>query len=211
MDEDASWRVIAAERRALADLLDGLAPGDWERPSLCDGWRVRDVAAHVALTPQHPGTAAMLVGAVRARGNVDRLNHDMAVAHAARPPARLVEELRAHAEDRRLPVVTSYRNLLMDVVTHVQDVAVPLGLHHDPPADGAGAAAQRAWDMGWPFHARRRLRGLRLVATDGPFAAGAGAEVRGPTVALLLLATGRTAAAARDLTGPGTARLATRP
>ncbi|QJY46791.1 maleylpyruvate isomerase family mycothiol-dependent enzyme [Pseudonocardia broussonetiae] len=211
MDEDASWRVIAAERRALADLLDGLTPQEWEGPTLCDGWRVRDVAAHVALTPQHPSTGAMLVGAVRARGDFDRLNHDLSVAHAARPPARLVEELRMHAESRRLPFVTSYRNLLMDVITHVQDVAVPLGLHHDPPADGAQAAAQRVWDMGWPFHARRRLRGLRLVATDGPFAAGEGEEVRGSTVALLLLMSGRTAAAARDLTGPGTARLATRP
>ena len=60
MDEERSWELIAAERRALADLLDGLTPEQWEAPSLCAGWRVRDVAAHVALTPQHPSIGGMI-------------------------------------------------------------------------------------------------------------------------------------------------------
>jgi hypothetical protein len=63
--------------------------------------------------------------------------------------------------------------------------------------------------MGWPFHARRRLRGLRLVATDCDWSAGDGAEVRGPIGALLLLLTGRYGAAAPQLDGPGAARLPT--
>jgi hypothetical protein len=37
------------------------------------------------------------------------------------------------------------------------------------------------WTMAWPFWARRRLRGLRLVATDADWSAGAGKELRGPS------------------------------
>lgn len=40
---------IAAERRELADLLDTLRADQWDRPSLCAGWRVREVAAHMSL------------------------------------------------------------------------------------------------------------------------------------------------------------------
>ena len=203
MDRDASWKVITEQRIALADLLDGLRPDQWEAPSLCDGWRIRDVAAHVALTPQHPGVGAMLAGAVRARGDFDRLNHDLAVDHAARTPDRLVAELREHAASRRLPVVTTYRNLLFDVLVHVQDVAIPLGVERAMPVAAAREGVQRVWSMGWPFHARRWLGGMRLVATDSDWTAGAGPEVHGTTEVLLLLLTGRTAAAQPRLTGPG--------
>jgi hypothetical protein len=92
-------------------------------------------------------------------------------------------------------------------MVHVQDVAVPAGVVVDVPVEAGCAAVERVWRMGWPFHARRRLRGLHLQATDGPWSAGDGAEVRGPLRALLLLLTGRTRAALPELTGPGVARL----
>jgi hypothetical protein len=76
-----------------------------------------------------------------------------------------------------------------------------------PPA-AARAGAERVWRMGWPFWARRRLRGLRLTATDVEWTVGDGAEVRGPIRALLLLLTGRTGAALPELIGPGVQRLA---
>lgn len=205
MDVERSWEVIAEERRALADLLAGLDAAAWEEPSLCAGWRVRDVVGHI--TPMHPSPGRMLVEAVRRRGDFHRLNREMAIAHAARPPAQLVAELREHAASRRKPIVTTVPNLLFDVITHVQDVAIPLGLEHRPPADGVRAGAERVWAMGWPFHARRRLAGLRLVATDDDWTAGEGAEVRGGLLDLLLLLTDRTAAVAPRLLGPGTAQL----
>jgi uncharacterized protein (TIGR03083 family) len=204
MDLEDSWRAITGLRLALADLLDELSPPEWEAASLCAGWRVRDVAAHVAMTPQVPGVRAMLADAVRARGRFDRLNHDVAVRHAeSRPPAQLVAELRTHAGSRRLPAVTNYRNIVLDVVVHSQDIAIPL--HRELPAPRAAvvAAATRAWTMGWPFWARRRLRGLQLVATDADWTAGEGEPVHGPIDALVLLLTGRTATALPSLAGPG--------
>jgi uncharacterized protein (TIGR03083 family) len=200
MDAETSWQVIAGQRRALADLLEGLTEAQWETPSLCARWRVRDVAAHVAMAPQPPGLGSMLADGFRARGSFDRLNHDLAVRHAARPTARLVAELREHADSRRLPFVTNYRNIVPDILVHGQDIAVPLGLPLAVPVAAAAAAATRVWDMGWPFRARRRLGHVRLVATDTDWSVGAGAEVHGPVGALLLLLTGRTAAARPSLT-----------
>lgn len=208
MDRDETWQVIAGQRRVLADLLAGLDEQQWERPSLCTQWRVRDVAAHVALTPQSPGMVRILAMGLRARGDLQAVNRDLALAHAARPPAELVADLRNLADSRRKPAITTLDNLMFDVLVHVQDVAVPLGLTVAMPLDAARAGAERVWRMGWPFWARRRMRGLRLVATDVGWAVGEGAEIRGPVQALLLLLTGRTAAALPRLDGPGLQRLA---
>jgi uncharacterized protein (TIGR03083 family) len=204
MDRDDSWRVIAEHRMALAALLEPLTEAEWNTPSLAAGWRVRDVAAHVALAPQVPGIGSMIAEGVRARGSFHRLNHDLSVRHAdTRPAERLVAELREHAASRRLPIVTNYRNILFDVLVHAQDIAIPLGRDLAMPRDAAAAGATRVWTMGWPFWAKRRLRGVRLVATDTDWSAGSGAEVAGPIDALLLLLTGRTGAAQPKLTGPG--------
>ena len=203
MDREQSWQVITEHRLGLARLLDGLSDTEWEQSSLCAGWRVRDVAAHVALAPQVPGLGSMLADAIRARGSFHRLNHDVAVRHAARPTRAIVDELRTYADSRRLPVVTNYRNILFDVLVHAQDIAIPLGRDYPMPTEAARVGADRVWTMGWPFWARRRLRGVRLLATDSDWSAGAGVELRGPIGMLLLLLTGRAATAVPHLSGPG--------
>ncbi|NYJ06636.1 maleylpyruvate isomerase family mycothiol-dependent enzyme [Petropleomorpha daqingensis] len=208
MERDEKWAVIAGQRRQLADLLDGLDEAQCNQPSLCTEWRVRDVAAHIALTPQSPGLLRILGMALRARGDFDVVNRDLAVGHADRPSAELVSELRRLAGSRRKPAITTLDNLLFDTLVHVQDVAVPLDRTVAMPLDAAREGADRVWRMGWPFWARRRLRGLRLSATDVEWAAGDGVEVRGPVQALLLLLTGRTRTALPQLTGPGVQWLA---
>lgn len=207
MDKDEKWAVIADQRRLLADLLTDLDAEDWQRPSLCAQWRVRDVAAHVALTPQSPGVVRILAAGVRAGGNFQALNRDMAVAHAARPTSDLVGELRGLAGSRDKPAITTLDNLVFDTLVHVQDVAVPLGRVIEMPAGAAREGAERVWRMGWPFWARRRLRGLRLVATDVDWSRGEGADLDGPVWALLMVLTGRIATALPQLTGPGVERL----
>ena len=47
---DAAWDprpALAADRAALVDLLDGLDPADWARPTEAGHWTVKDVALHV--------------------------------------------------------------------------------------------------------------------------------------------------------------------
>lgn len=196
--------MVAAERRSLADLLDGLPADGWETPSLCAGWRVRDVASHLTLGASPLTWPTRLAWGLRAGGRFHRMNHDVAVAHAARPTALILADLREHSSSRRLPVplVTNHLTTLLDVVVHGQDIAIPLGLRRDVPTAAAGATAATAWTMGWPFWARRRLRGVRLQATDFECGFGAGPLIEGPIAAILLLLTGRPAALG-SLTGPG--------
>lgn len=202
MDRDDSWRVIERERLALADLLEGLTEGQWEAPSLCTRWRVRDVAGHVAFTPQLTSLSTVFKEFVRAGGSYDRMIRDVSIRYASEPGVDLVGELREYASSRDLVALTNYENILFDTLVHAQDIAVPLGIDHPAPVDAARAGADRVWSMGWPFHAAKRLAGLRLVATDTDWAVGAGERVEGPILAFLLLLTGRTAMLER-LSGPG--------
>jgi uncharacterized protein (TIGR03083 family) len=192
MDAEQSWKIIAAERRGIADLLESLTEDQWRTPSLADGWSVHEVAAHLAMAPQPPSVRAMMREGVRARGSFDRMNHDMAVRYAAtHSPAQLVAEIREHADSRRLPAVTNYRNILFDILVHEQDIAKSLGIDHPMPLDAARAGADRVWSMGWPFWAKRRLKGYKLVATDTDWEVGTGQEIREPIASLLLRLTGR--------------------
>ncbi|MFC7572105.1 maleylpyruvate isomerase N-terminal domain-containing protein [Klenkia terrae] len=45
--DDELWRAAARERAALADDLATLTPEQWRRPSLCRGWGVEEVVAHL--------------------------------------------------------------------------------------------------------------------------------------------------------------------
>lgn len=202
MDAETSWRVIEQERLSLADLLSNLTDEQWNTPSLCDGWRVRDVAAHVAMTPQPPTLRDLAGELVRARGSLVNATRDMAVRYAEQPGVDLVAEIREHAASRRLPKVTNYRNIVLDILVHGQDIAIPLGIRREMPKDAAIAAVERAWTVGWLLGVNRSVKRFRYVATDADWTAGDGPEVVGPAAALLLVLTGRRVALSR-LTGPG--------
>ena len=205
MDRPQAWQVITRERARLADLLDGLTPAQWEQPSLCAGWTVKHVAAHVISSPQ--ATAwAVGVALVRARGSFDRCIDEQARHWADRPADQILGDYRRLHGSQRHPIGTTYYEPLLDVLVHSQDIAIPLGCEHPMPTLPARAAADRVWRRSFPFRARRRLQGLRLRATDTDWAAGTGDEVTGAMADLLLVLTGRTATLPR-LTGPGVERL----
>lgn len=201
MEPDATWRTIAEQRRGLADLLESLVPDDWDRPSLCAGWRIRDVAAHLTLAPT-TGVRAVIADAIRARGSFHRMVHDTAVRKASQPADTLIADLRTTADSRRLPPGTNVLNTLLDVLVHSQDIAIPLGIDHPMPVGAARVAADRIWAMGWPFHAPRRAAGLHLRATDVTWERGDGPIVEGPVGALLIVLAGRPAGLTR-LAGDG--------
>ncbi|MFD6163033.1 maleylpyruvate isomerase family mycothiol-dependent enzyme [Nocardia sp. NPDC060256] len=201
-DEDRAWRVIEEQRHAIADVLAGLSADEWETPSLCAGWRVADVAAHIVLGTRPLTVWATLSALARAGGRYNAMIDTLTRDHADRPDADLVAELRACASARTLPAVTNVPNILFDTIVHGQDIAIPLHRSIAVPPSGAAAAATRVWAMGWPFWARRRLRGFRLTATDIDWTVGAGPVVSGPITALLLTLTGRPKAL-EQLSGDG--------
>ena len=205
MDLDDVWRTIDSQRASLADLLDDLSPAEWETPSLCAGWRVRDVAAHLTLAQMGPWPAT--VAAIRAAGSFDRMIRDSALRVGALPDDEYGRRIRAMVGSRRRAPFISPIEPLTDVLVHGQDIAVPLGRERAIPPGPAAVSARRAWAMSFPFRVRKRLAGLQLRATDSDLVLGEGAPVEGTTGDLLLLVTGRTATVGR-LTGEGAQRLA---
>ncbi|MEU3643823.1 maleylpyruvate isomerase family mycothiol-dependent enzyme [Lentzea sp. NPDC034063] len=199
MDEATIWQTIDSERAATADLLAGLTEVEWTYPSLCEGWTVREVAAHLSLAGR-VSVGMAFKAFVRARGSFNRMVDQTARDEARRPAAELVAELRGAVGLHRLAPGQTLKNALMDTMVHTQDIAIPLGIERHMPLDAAVVAADDLWRIGFPFHARRRLAGHRLVATDVDWSAGDGAEIRGPIEALVMLLAGRTATIPR-LTG----------
>lgn len=203
MEQGEAWAAIDEQRRALVGLLESLSAGDWDHPSLCNGWTVRQVAAHLAL--QNTSWAAMprvVAAAVRHQG-VNGAIHAMACRHAATPTEVIIAEIRDRiGAHRPLPTVT-FRETAIDYLVHGMDIAIPLGRPMKMSPDLAVLAADRVWSAPRMFHARKKLAGYRLIADDAWWSAGKGQEVGGPVSALLLLLTGRPAALPL-LTGPGT-------
>jgi uncharacterized protein (TIGR03083 family) len=200
--------VIDAQRLQLASLLDQLSPSDWAQPSLCAGWTIRDVAAH--LTLQELGLVDAIATMARWRGSLDRTIHDAACRRAAAwPTAQIIAAIRGMAGSRRHNLGVTYLETLTDILVHGQDIATPLGRCHDMPLSAAATATSRILSMRWPppFPAARAMAGFRLTATDFCWSTGEGPQVSGPIRAILLVCTGRLTAlpqlsgeGARDLT-----------
>lgn len=189
LDTDERWQIVDRERASLADLLEGLSPEEWETPTRCGDWRVRDVAAHLTIAARFT-YGPVVREFVRARWSFDRMIHDSAVRVAELPVAEILANLRSIIGSRRLAPTTSPREPLLDILVHGQDIALALGRTREMPPAAARDAADRVWTMRmpprpWP------LPKARLVATDIGWTRGAGEEVRGPVAALLLLLTGR--------------------
>ena len=210
LDRDRVWAAIDAHRRRVADLLDQLSDAEWQHPSLCAGWSVRDVAAHLTLQQMRLGDAVGMM--LRAPGSIAHM-----IDHAARRRAatlsttEITARIRGMVGSRRHNVGTTPLEALIDALVHSQDIAIPLGRRLDLPVDAAATAARRAWSMRWPppSPATTVMKAFRVTATDTTWSAGDGPEVRGPIAAILLVSLGRPAGLPQ-LAGPGAAELAAR-
>jgi len=205
MDEDY-WEAVRTLRLRLADMLETLSPSEWDAASLCEGWRVRDVAGHLALVPTIT-TWQMVAAAPLARFNPNRINTLLAVRAGSVATSEIVQKLRDHAGDQKTAKTLDTRNSLFDAIVHSQDIAIAVGRTFPVPVDSTRQGLDRVWAMGWPFNAQRRLAGRTLTATDTDWTVGSGPEVSGSALSLLLLLTGRTATARRELVGAGLAGL----
>jgi uncharacterized protein (TIGR03083 family) len=188
VDSDAVWRHIDSERAWMADLLESLPPEDWQRPSLCSGWTVRDVGAHVtfAQTPVRD----LLWPALRAGFRYDVLVRGTAI-RSPLTHEEIVATLRSFLGSRRRVAFITDLEPLIDVLVHNQDIARPLGVDHPIPPDAAAAAADRVLDTPAPIRRWKAPRNVRFVATDTDWAFGSGREVHASMGAHLLTLTGR--------------------
>ncbi|MGY1946761.1 maleylpyruvate isomerase family mycothiol-dependent enzyme [Nocardia asiatica] len=207
MDLDEIMMWTRAERHGVADFLDDLDDHEWTADSLCPGWTVHDVLAHLTLS-NRVTLGATLAGVVRARGNWNRMTERMARDRARRyAPAELIAQLREGAGWTRRAPGAGPLDPLVDTMIHGQDIARPLGRQRVVPTEQGVVALEHV--LRSPFYgSQKRLRGVRVVATDAEWAAGSGPEeIHGPLSDLLLLATGRAAGLA-GVTGTAVERLA---
>lgn len=201
------WAMVEAERNDVADLAESLTDEQWETQSLCDAWKVRDVVGHVNSVAK-TSLLGTLGGVVKNAFNVDRYLARDGLAQGARPRAELIADLRSNAGARNLPPMIKPQDLFGDTLIHGQDIRRPLGLVRDIPADGLVMVLDREKDNRL-LGIRKRVAGLRLVATDLDWSHGDGPEVSGKGEAVLMAMLGRKQAVA-DLTGEGVATLASR-
>lgn len=193
------------ERADLAEFLATLTPQEWEAPSLCADWTVKDVVAHM-ISYEELGTLGLLKRF--AKGWVVRANQVGVDEFADFSASQLLDFLRAHLQPRGLTAGFGGMIALVDGTIHHQDIRRALGRPRTVPADRLEQVL--ALVPGNPrLGAGRRIRGLRLRATDVDWEHGHGPEVTGPGEALLMAMTGRPAALA-DLAGPGLQTLAAR-
>lgn len=183
---------IAAERRELADVLDGLTEEQWDAPSLCDGWRVREVAGHMSMGFRYSfGRTALELA--RAGGRLHRMTDRVARRDAAElTPRELAAALRDNAHHPWKPPVGGLPAALGHDVIHGLDITVPLGLGRQVPEQRVRILLETVTPRTLRFFGAD-LDGVTLRATDLDWSYGTGARMESrPAQELLLLAYGRT-------------------
>ncbi len=181
-----------------------LHPDEWDATSLCDKWTVKDVVAHVVSYEE-----LNFIGLVKrfAKGWVVRANEVGVKEFSSMSPDDLMNFLRRHLRPQGLTAGFAGMIALVDGTVHHQDIRRALGHPRTVPVD----RLERILPLvpGNPrLGAGRRIRGLRLQATDVDWQHGSGPEVKGTGEALLMAMTGRQGS--KELTGPGQATLLNR-
>ena len=196
----STMQMACEEREDFAELLAGLSPQQWEQPSLCERWRVRDVVAHVLSYDE-----LSRWGLVRrfAKGGFlpNRVNAVGVAEYATRSPEQLTELMRECIPPRGLTAGFGGMIALVDGMIHQQDIRRPLGIPRTIPAARMRAVLNYALTAP-AVRGARRARGVRLVATDIEWTHGNGPEVMGTGEALLMAMAARPDAL-NQLTGPG--------
>lgn len=198
---------LSDARRDLLDVLERLEHQDWDKSTLCEGWRVRDVASHVAQAPELK-VGAMVGAMLKARGNVDKMIDDQARRGGDRPLEEILDQLRTNIDNRHVPPRASVEQLLADTVIHSLDIAHPNGWQLNLPADRVRFVLSTLVKLGGAFRGKERAEGLHFDTTDVDWRCGCGDNVRGPAPVLVLALAGRPVC--HELTGEGVAELAER-
>lgn len=192
MDHEHLWQHIHAERASLAANLAGLDDDQWAHDTLCPGWTVKDVAAHVISTPQigwrqMPAMAARNFG----RGYNTMIYREVKRLGARETPESILADFeRFSTSTHHVPTTTSVEPLI-DALLHHQDIVRPLGLRREMPPEAAAVAADRSRLL-WSLMGNRRVvRGTRMVATDIDWVRGSGPTIEGPMQELLMVCSGR--------------------
>ncbi|MEV6281251.1 maleylpyruvate isomerase family mycothiol-dependent enzyme [Kribbella sp. NPDC051770] len=177
--------TIAAERTDLVAVLRNLSAADWDRPTLCEGWRVRELVAHIVM-PYRYSTPRFLLGMLKSRRNFNRLANRQAAADAAALAAdELTKTLEDNIHHQWKPPGGGYEGALSHDVIHGLDLTVALGIDRHVPLDRLAVVLAGAGEKQLKYSGVD-LTGTRLQATDLDWSLGTG-EVEEDTAENLLL------------------------
>jgi uncharacterized protein (TIGR03083 family) len=182
---------ISAERRELATVFAEMDNAIWDGPTLCAGWRPREVLAHMTM-PFRLSKRQFVAGMAAARGNFDRMANRYAHRVAAElTPEQLVDGLWENADFEWKPPGGGLVGALSHDVIHGLDITTAAGLERHVPFDRLRIVLD-AIEPRQVSYFGVDLDGIRLQATDVDWSYGSGAELRGPAQDLLLVLCGRT-------------------
>ena len=196
----STMQMACEEREDFVELLAGLSPEQWQQPSLCERWRVRDVVAHV-LSYDELSRCGLVKRFAKGGFLPNRVNAVGVAEYSIRSPEQLTELMRDCIPPRGLTAGFGGMIALVDGMIHQQDIRRPLGVPRSIPAQRMRAVLNYALTAP-AVRGARRTRGVRLVATDIEWTHGSGPEVSGTGEALLMAMAARSDAL-NDLTGPG--------
>ena len=191
---------IRTEFLALAELMEAAPVAVWDAPSLCEGWRTREVVAHMTM-PARYGTEEFMAELAAAGGDFTRLSDMVAARDGASAPVSLLADLRSETLHSWEPPGGGQLGALTHVVVHGLDITEASGLGRTVPA-GRIAIVLGAMH---PDVFGTDLTGIELRADDLDWSYGSGTLVTGPAQVLALVLCGRSVPAGQ-LDGPAAAR-----
>jgi len=188
--------AVGAERRDLASLLAGLDAAAWDTPSLCAGWQVRDVVAHIAM-PLRYSAEEYGRELAESHGNIDQMLDRCARRDAAQVPAgELIQVIR---DDQNFPwrVPGGLVGALNHIVIHGLDITVPLGIGRRVPEPSLRIVLDTMTKPGAPGYFGTGVAGVALVADDLDWSWGSGPQLSGLAQDLAAVLCGRRLPAGR--------------
>ncbi|GAA3674818.1 maleylpyruvate isomerase family mycothiol-dependent enzyme [Nocardioides ginsengisoli] len=204
---DDLWGTIAQERGALAADLAGLDDAQWTTPSLCAGWSVRDVLAHMTNTAR-TGPMGFLGGMAKAGFKFDKFAEAGIARQSGTSPADTLSRFESVRTSTTAPPGPK-TTWLGEAIVHAEDIRRPLGIAHDYPTDAVVEVMDFYKGSNVLIGGKNRVDGLTLRATDTDWSHGSGPAVEGRAIDLLVAMTGRATACDR-LSGDGVETLRSR-
>ncbi|WP_270889029.1 maleylpyruvate isomerase family mycothiol-dependent enzyme [Pedococcus sp. 5OH_020] len=177
--------TVVAERQAFGDVLRELADGDWDSASLCEGWRVREVVAHMTM-PFRYSAPRLLGEMVRSRGSFARMADRVARRDAQAPIDALLDDWLKNQNHPWKPPGGGLKGALTHDIVHGLDITIPLGVDHPVGVGAMRLVLDHATTPLSLKHFNLDLTGIRLEADDVDWAFGDGQPFRGPARYLLM-------------------------
>jgi len=188
--------AVAAEFASLADLLAVASDAQWDTPSMCEGWRVREVVAHMTMAARY-SEEEFMTRLRRCEFDFTRLSNEVASQDASLPADELVASLRSGIMQRWTPPGGGYHGALNHVVIHGLDVTVPLSAPRCSPDETIRVVLDDLTVGGGHAHFGIVIDGRRLQAGDLDWSHGSGPALCGAAEDLALALCGRAVPAGR--------------